>query len=99
LSSFDPKGLRRERRRTSEVQFLAPGYKPCSPSEIAANANIKLPTPTELTMKKPRIACMVIPPTLSGFEQSKDRASAGLGSCRPLCNASFSGRFRKQTDR
>jgi hypothetical protein len=38
LSPFDPEGLRREGRRPSEVQFLALGYKPRSPSEIACNA-------------------------------------------------------------
>jgi len=68
----------------SEVQFLALGYKPRSPSEIACNASSKLPTPTELTLKKPRIACMAIPPTVPGFEQCKDRASAGAWFLPPV---------------
>jgi hypothetical protein len=68
LPPSNPEGLRRERRRTNEVQFLTLDYKPCSPSEIACNASIKLPTPMPPTMKKPRIACMAFPSMLPGFE-------------------------------
>jgi hypothetical protein len=77
LSPLNPESFRRDRHRTTEVQFLALDYKPCSPSEIACNAKHKLPTPTELTMKKPRIACMAIPSSLPRFEQCKDQASMG----------------------
>src|ERR1700690_1974779 len=78
LSPLNPESFRRDRHRTTEVQFLALDYKPCSPSEIACNASSKLPTPTELTMRKPRIACMAIAPTLSDSNNANIGPALGL---------------------